>query len=55
MICISTHGQGNIENLLFGSTTEKVLRKAECPVLTVRTKDSKEYSGENIVTGNLIQ
>jgi len=36
MICIATHGQGNIENLLFGSTTEKVLRKAQCPVLSVR-------------------
>jgi nucleotide-binding universal stress UspA family protein len=36
MICIATHGHGNLENLLFGSTTEKVLRKADCPVLVVR-------------------
>lgn len=39
MICIATHGQGNIENLLFGSTAEKVLRKALCPVLSVRVKE----------------
>ena len=36
MICISTHGHGNIENLLIGSTAEKVLRKSKCPVLSVR-------------------
>jgi nucleotide-binding universal stress UspA family protein len=36
MICIATHGNGTFENLLFGSTTEIVLRKANCPVLSVR-------------------
>lgn len=39
MICMSTHGHGNIENMLFGSTSEKVLRKANCPVLAIRSKD----------------
>jgi len=39
MICISTRGQGNLENLLYGSTTDKVLRKANCPVLAVKLKD----------------
>ena len=39
LICISTHGRGNFENMLFGSTTEKVLRKAICPVLSVRIKE----------------
>jgi len=39
LICIATHGQGNFESLLFGSTTEKVLRKSRCPVLTVRVRD----------------
>lgn len=36
MICICTHGTSGLEHFLFGSTTEKVLRKAECPVLVVR-------------------
>ena len=40
IICIATHGHGNLENLLFGSTTEKVLRKAMCPVLVVRIGSS---------------
>lgn len=38
LICIATHGRSGIEHFLFGSTTEKVLRKAPCPVLAVRMK-----------------
>lgn len=38
LICISTHGRSGFEHFLFGSTTEKVLRQAECPVLVVRIK-----------------
>lgn len=38
MICIATHGSSGLEHFLFGSTTEKVLRKANCPVLVVRKK-----------------
>lgn len=41
MICIGTHGHGNFEDLLFGSTAEKVLRKANCPVLAVRIKENE--------------
>jgi nucleotide-binding universal stress UspA family protein len=39
MICIASHGHGNIEDFFFGSTTEKVLRKSTCPVLSVRVKE----------------
>ncbi len=39
LICISTHGRKGFDHFLFGSTTEKVLRKAECPVLVDRIKD----------------
>jgi nucleotide-binding universal stress UspA family protein len=35
MIVIGTHGIGGFEHLLLGSVTEKVLRKATCPVMTV--------------------
>ena len=38
LICIATHGRSGFEHLLFGSTTEKVLRKSKCPVLAVRMK-----------------
>ena len=36
MIIIATHGHTGVEHLLFGSTAEKVVRKAPCPVLTLR-------------------
>jgi universal stress protein A len=36
LIIIATHGHTGVEHLLFGSTAEKVVRKAPCPVLTLR-------------------
>jgi nucleotide-binding universal stress UspA family protein len=42
LIIIATHGHSGIEHVLFGSTAEKVVRKAHCPVLTVREKE-KEF------------
>ena len=35
LIVIGTHGMGGFERLVLGSVTEKVLRKASCPVMTV--------------------
>ena len=36
LIVLGTHGRGAIAHLLLGSVAEKVVRKAPCPVLTVR-------------------
>lgn len=36
LIIIATHGHTGIEHVLFGSTAEKVVRKAPCPVLSIR-------------------
>lgn len=36
MIVLGTHGKGMLDQALFGSTTERVVRRAPCPVLTVR-------------------
>ena len=36
MIIMGTHGKAGLDHLLFGSTTERVLRQASCPVLTIR-------------------
>lgn len=35
LIVMGTHGSGGFERFVLGSVTEKVLRKAPCPVLTV--------------------
>lgn len=36
MIIIATHGRTGLEHLIFGSTAERVVREAPCPVLTIR-------------------
>jgi len=35
LLVIGSHGRGGFEKLLLGSVTEKVLRKASCPVMVV--------------------
>ena len=41
MIVIATHGYGALTSMLIGSVTEKVLRKAPCPVMTIRHAEHK--------------
>jgi nucleotide-binding universal stress UspA family protein len=36
MIVISTHGRSGLRRLVIGSVTEKVVRLAACPVLSLR-------------------
>ena len=36
MIIMGTHGRSGLDYLFFGSTADKVLRRAKCPVLTVK-------------------
>ena len=36
LIVIATHGHSGVEHVLFGSTAERIVRKAHCPVLTIR-------------------
>ena len=36
LIVIGSHGKSALEEFFIGSTTEKILRKAPCPVLVVR-------------------
>ena len=36
LIVIATHGHSGVEHLIFGSTAEKVVKRARCPVLMVR-------------------
>jgi nucleotide-binding universal stress UspA family protein len=36
LIVMGSHGRGLIKHLLMGNVAEKVVRKASCPVLTIR-------------------
>jgi nucleotide-binding universal stress UspA family protein len=42
LIVVGTHGRGMAAHLLVGSVAEKVVRKAPCPVLTVRP-DARQF------------
>lgn len=42
MIVIATHGESGWQKFLFGSVTEKVIRMASCPVLTIRQPKKEE-------------
>jgi nucleotide-binding universal stress UspA family protein len=37
LIVVGVHGRGAIDRMLFGSTTQHLVRQAACPVLTIRT------------------
>jgi nucleotide-binding universal stress UspA family protein len=39
LIVLGTHGRTGLSHLLLGSVAEKLLRRAPCPVLTVRIPD----------------
>ena len=39
MIVLGTHGRAGLDHVLFGSTAEKVVRKAPFPVLTIRLSE----------------
>jgi nucleotide-binding universal stress UspA family protein len=41
LIVIGTHGRSGLEHVIFGSTAERVVRKAPCPVLTVQPAQRK--------------
>ncbi len=39
LIVIGTHGRKGLDKLFFGSTAEKVIKHAHCPVMTIRVKE----------------
>lgn len=39
LIVMGTHGRTGLQHMLIGSVAEKVVRKAPCPVLTVKHPD----------------
>ncbi len=41
MIVLATHGRSGLNHVLVGSVAEKVVRMADCPVLTIRPSEHK--------------
>jgi nucleotide-binding universal stress UspA family protein len=51
LIVMGTHGWTGLNRLLMGSVAEKVVRKAPCPVLTIKTP----FPIEETVTGPAVE
>lgn len=51
IIIISTHGRTGLSHVLLGSVTEKVVRNAPCPVISVRPNDHREATEKHAATG----
>ncbi len=41
LIVMGTHGRSGLSHMVLGSVTEKVVRRAPCPVLTIRAVEPK--------------
>lgn len=41
LIVIATHGYSGFHRFVFGSVTERVVRTADCPVLTIRPRSTE--------------
>ena len=46
MIVMPTHGHGGLRRTLIGSTTEEVVRRATCPVLTLPPRSESAEAGQ---------
>ena len=44
VIAVGTHGRTGLAHLLLGSTAERVVQHARCPVMTVRFGDAEPES-----------
>lgn len=53
LIVMGTHGWSGLNRLLMGSTAEGVMRKAVCPVLTVRTPVGEEVKPKEPISAEI--
>lgn len=45
LIIVATHGRTGLDRLLMGSTAEKIVRRAGCPILVVRPHEHEFIAG----------
>jgi nucleotide-binding universal stress UspA family protein len=48
VIVMGTHGRRGVQRLLIGSVAEEVVRRAECPVFTIRSSDEDPDADEPV-------
>ncbi len=45
LIVMATSGRSGLKDVLLGSTAERVLRRAGCPVMTIHNSDERQFIG----------
>jgi len=48
LIVLGTHGRSGLKRLLLGSVAEEVVRKAPCPVLTIKPREPASEVGPDV-------
>lgn len=48
LIIMATHGRGGLSHMLMGSTAEHIVRKAHCPVLTLKQPMPVRSGGQEL-------
>ena len=48
IIAVATHGQGSLRRMLVGGVAERVIRRAECPVFTIKSFGKSLVDGEHV-------
>jgi nucleotide-binding universal stress UspA family protein len=51
LIVMSTHGRTGFSHVLLGSVTEKVVRTASCPVVSIHPEEERESSARKSAVG----
>lgn len=49
LIVMGTHGRGGFEQLVLGSVAEKVLRRADCPVMTICQEEGRTWEAPGLL------
>jgi universal stress protein A len=47
LVVMATHGRGGVGRLMMGSVTDKIVRAAPCPVLTIRVHEQSAEHGRS--------
>jgi nucleotide-binding universal stress UspA family protein len=55
LIILGTHGRGRLARMLIGSTAERVVRHAPCPVMVVREREHDFLRDERLSAGETTQ
>lgn len=54
LVVIGAHGRSGVERLVLGSVTERVIRRALCPVLTVPSRHPESVPSDPVVFRNIL-